>query len=84
MKFVVTFLLIAMAWVLLSLLAKRGRERRDNVTDAGPRATQKVAGVEETVPCRVCGTYRTVNDKTPCDRADCPYGEGRREGTRTA
>jgi|GEM_PF-786069 len=76
MKFVVTFLLIAMAWVLLSLLARRGRERREDVTDARPRTNQKTAEVEQMVPCPVCGTYRPVDDKTPCDREDCPYGEG--------
>jgi len=77
MKFVVTILLIAMALVLMNLLAKRGRDRRDDVADYARRATQKAAGVEQTVPCRTCGTYRLVDDKTPCDRDDCPYRGGR-------
>jgi len=75
MRFVATFLLIAMAFVLLNLLAKRGRERREDVEGATRRPARKIPGVEQTAPCEVCGTYRAVSDKSSCDRSDCPYSQ---------
>ncbi len=66
MKYLVTLALVALALALMNLFARRGRQRRDDVEDMARRATQKAAGVEQTVRCPACGTYRPVSDKTPC------------------
>jgi len=48
---------------------RRAKEKRDERMQAG--ATREI---EDTVKCRVCGSYVTTRGATNCGQPGCPYG----------
>ena len=62
-------LLIAIPLVFLWISMKRDRDK--NARQAAPPSP--LSEVEDMTACAVCGDYRPIKLRDPCERDDCPF-----------
>jgi len=62
-------LLIAIPLVFLWISMKRDRDK--NARQAAPPSPLSEA--EDMTACAVCGDYRPIKLRDPCERDDCPF-----------
>ena len=71
-KLVILIAIVVVVWYGFKLVGQLDRQRRELARRAKD-APKPRASVEDTVKCRVCGTYVARAGATSCGRADCPY-----------
>lgn len=62
-------LLIAISLMFLWVSLKR--DRHEEARQAGP--PPPVSEAKDMTACAVCGVYRPVESRDPCERDDCPF-----------